>query len=788
MSIEAIAYGFLRVANDTMAKPIAEVSIARGFDLGSHLLASFGGAGGQHACAIAADLGVRDVVIHRHAGILSAYGMSEADILRTERLSIEATLDSALLTKLQEEFARLEAAYPGALFTRSLLMRYEGIDFAILTTADKTGSFAEAFRRAYEERFGFTLDLPIRVDELQLGIRFVTEKIARPTIPQSRGSKKPLEAKMLYTCNGWEEAALYRLQDLEAGDRIEGPAILIDRTSTIIVEPGASAELDRYGDLRITVEEKVAVEKSESLDAVDLAIFANLFISIARQMGAVLQNAALSTNIKERLDFSCALFDAEGSLVANAPHIPVHLGSMSYVVREMLARFEGEIEEGDVFLSNAPFEGGSHLPDLTVITPHLEAGEIRYITASRGHHADIGGITPGSMPPVSRLLAEEGAAIESFVLVRDGVFREEAISGLLQKEQTLSDGRRVSGTRRLSDNLSYLKAQVAANQRGIDLIGDMVDQYGLDVVQAYMGHVRRAAEEAVCDSLRRLGSRKEGTQVLRGEDFLDDGSPIRLTITVDPETGTARFDFSGTGHELGGNLNAPRAVTQSAILYCLRCLVREDIPLNSGCLAPIEMVIPVGTLLDPSPTAAVVGGNVLTSQRVVDVIFKAFGVAAASQGCMNNFTFGNEEFGYYETIGGGAGAGPGWHGQSGVHTHMTNTRITDPEILERRYPVLLREFSLRKNSGGAGRFRGGDGLVREIEFLAPMQAAILSERRVFAPYGLEGGEAGARGENLCMRADGRVLNLGGKNSITLAPGDRIRILTPGGGGFQKPEN
>ncbi len=798
-SVEEIALGFIEVANEVMVRPIREVSVMRGYDIKEHILACFGGAGAQHACAIARRLGIATIFIHRFSGILSAYGMGLADIVVERQAPAALVLEESSLAGLRERLAGLAreagaelcgqgVGEEGIRVRRYLNLRYQGTDTAMMIEEPEDGDFAAAFCRIHRREFGFVLQgRPILVDDLRVRAIGRSRDIRRQTIARATDAAAPETEVRCYFRGGWQQTPLFRLDNLRAGHRISGPAIIIQDTSTIVVEPDCAARITEYGDVEITVGRGRVRRIGTGFDPIQLAIFANLFMSIAEQMGRMLQKTAISTNIKERLDFSCALFDPDGNLVANAPHVPVHLGAMSEAVREQIRR-RTDLRPGDVLLANHPAAGGSHLPDMTVMTPVFREGKIIFWVASRGHHADIGGITPGSMPPVSRLLAEEGAAIESFVLVRDGVFREEAISDLLQKEQTLADGRRVPGTRRLSDNLSDLKAQVAANQRGIDLIGDMVDQYGLDVVQAYMGHVRRAAEEAVRDSLRRLGSRKEGTQVLRGEDFLDDGSPIRLTITVDPETGTARFDFSGTGHELWGNLNAPRAVTQSAILYCLRCLVREEIPLNSGCLAPIEMVIPVGTLLYPSPTAAVVGGNVLTSQRVVDVIFKAFGVAAASQGCMNNFTFGNSEFGYYETIGGGAGAGPGWHGQSGVHTHMTNTRITDPEILERRYPVLLREFSLRKNSGGAGRFRGGDGLVREIEFLAPMQAAILSERRVFAPYGLEGGEAGARGENLCMRADGRVLNLGGKNSITLAPGDRIRILTPGGGGFQKPEN
>lgn len=582
------------------------------------------------------------------------------------------------------------------------------------------------------------------------------------------------------------------MDNLRAGHVIQGPAILIQDTSTILVEPDCTAAITNFGDVEIQVSGHNRHRIAAEVDPVQLSIFSNLFMSIAEQMGRMLQKTAISTNIKERLDFSCALFGANGNLVANAPHVPVHLGAMSEAVKEQIRRVKN-IMPGDVLVANHPAAGGSHLPDITVMTPVFLGKTIIFWVASRGHHADIGGISPGSMPPDSRHLFEEGAAIYSFKLVENNVFQEQGISDLLLAPEKIESGQgrpRIRGTRLLSDNLSDLKAQVAANRKGIDLILEMVAYHGLEVVQAYMLYVQETAEEAVRNSLRAV-SRNQGLaerDTITATEYLDDGSPVQLTLTIDRSDGSAVFDFTGTGAELRGNLNAPRAVTQSAILYSLRCLVEKDIPLNHGCLIPIELIIPEGCLLAPSPEAAVVGGNVLTSQRVVDVVLKAFGVAAGSQGCMNNFTFGDERFGYYETIGGGAGAGPDWHGQSGVHTHMTNTRITDPEILERRYPVLLREFSIRKGSGGKGQYRGGAGLIRELEFLEPLNVAILSERRVFAPYGLAGGEAGSRGENIFIRRDGHCLNLGGKNEIRARRGDSIRICTPGGGGFGKLRN
>ena len=774
LSIEEIAYGFLQVANDTMAKPIVEVSIARGYDLGKHTLASFGGAGGQHASAIAADLGIEEVVIHRFAGILSAWGMGRADIVRNERLSIDAPLDEALLKKLQTDFDRLESRYPDARFTRSLLMRYGGTEFTILTQADSNGSFADAFEASYRDRFGFTLDLPIVVDELQLQIRFVTDKIERPRITPDKNTKKIVETTKLYTWNGWEKAALYRLDNLRADDKITGPALLIDQSSTIVIEPNAVARLDHYGDLYIDVPQHRKMHRDSSMmNAIDLAIFANLFISIARQMGAVLQNAALSTNIKERLDFSCALFDAGGRLVANAPHVPVHLGSMSHVVREMLKRFGGRIEAGDVFLSNAPFEGGSHLPDLTVITPYVENGEVQFITASRGHHADIGGIVPGSMPSFSTRLDEEGACFTLQKIVSEKRFEELSIRKILE----------AAGARRIEENISDIRAQIAANHKGISLLKDAAKQHGLDTLKAYMRYIQEVSFDAIQARLREIEEARG--KRLEAEDFLDDGSRIALRITL--EDGRARFDFSGSSPQLTSNQNTPPSVTSSAVVYALRSLIDQDLPLNEGLLDAVEILLPEGSLLHPDSSAAVVGGNVTTSQRIVDVIFRAFGNVAASQGCMNNITFGNKDFGYYETIAGGAGAGldsqgRGFDGADAVHTHMTNTLITDPEIIERRYPVTIEEFSISRDSGGSGDFKGGEGAIRTYRFLAPVTVNLLTERRVYSPWGVNGASNGACGVNEIFR-DGKWQSLEGKASLQVDAGEKIRIRTPGGGGY-----
>lgn len=552
-------------------------------------------------------------------------------------------------------------------------------------------------------------------------------------------------------------------------------------------------------------------------DPILLSLFANRFMAVAESMGRSLQQTSISTNIKERLDFSCAIFAPDGSLIANAPHLPVHLGSMSFAVQYQVEHMhelgQGTFTRGDVVLANHPVAGGSHLPDITCITPVFapDRDEIIFFTASRGHHADIGGILPGSMPPTSKTLFEEGAQIRSFKIVANGVYNRDELVRLLVEEPAKYPG--CSGSRCFRDVESDLQAQIAANHKGILLIQDLVAEWGLETVQTYMLHIRDNAELAVRNLLRRVAEKHANE--LHAIDYMDDGTPIELRITIDPEHGSAVFDFEGTGPEVNANFNCPRSVAFSAIIYSLRCMVSEDIPLNQGCLAPIDVRIPPGSLLSPSETAAVVGGNVLTSQRITDVVFKAFEAVAASQGDTNNLTFGTggqdaqgnhvEGFGYYETIAGGSGAGPSWHGTSGVHTHMTNTRITDPEIFERRYPVYLRQFSLREGSGGNGHYRGGDGVIRDIEFLEPgIQVSILSERRAFQPYGLQGGEDAQSGLNLWVKqrreADGdlvpanehgivppRVINLGGKATTKFGAGDRIVIHTPGGGGFGTPD-
>ena len=841
MSLEEVALGFLRVANEVMVRPIREISVMRGFDIKEHALACFGGAGGQHACSIARELGISKIFIHRFSGILSAYGMGLADIVVEKQEPSAHVLpenkENDVFKNLLKNLEKLSSDAKTELLAqgykaeqieikRYLNLRYQGTDTALMISepdevlnydtgntncelgisessselqknTTKFPDYVSAFRQTYLREFGFDLTgREIIVDDLRVRAVAKSPGLQKYPLAKKDGTPGALEQTKCYFmsessgCGAWQETPIYRLENLGAGQQLRGPVIVMQNTSTILVEPGCSAEITEYGDVVLSVETRTFREIGTQADPVQVSIFGNLFMSIAEQMGRTLQRTAISTNIKERHDFSCAIFDETGGLVANAPHQPVHLGAMSEAVRQQVKLQGKTLKVGDVLLTNHPIAGGSHLPDITVVTPVWQNGEAIFYIASRGHHADIGGISPGSMPPFSRTLKEEGACIKTFKLVENGIFNEAGITELL-----LAPGKiirkpgepAISGTRLLSDNLSDLKAQVAANQRGVDLLLEMVEHYSLEVVQAYMHHIQTNAEEAVGSMLKALSVREGLAEVdtVKANDFLDDGSEIVLLLTIDHRDGSAIFDFSGTGPELWGNLNAPRAVTHSAILYSLRCLIDQEIPLNQGCLNPIQVIIEDGSLLAPSENAAVVGGNVLTSQRITDVILKAFRACAASQGCMNNFTFGNENFGYYETMGGGAGAGPHWHGQSGVHTHMTNTRITDPEILERRYPVMLREFSVRKNSGGSGKFIGGDGLVREVEFLEPLNAAILSERRVHQPYGLNSGEPGKSGLNLFFRNDGTILFLGGKNEIHAETGDRIRIETPGGGGYGK---
>lgn len=857
MSLDEVAYGFLTIANEAMTRPIRSITEAKGHDSSKHRLATFGGAGGQHAVAIAEALGIKQILVHRYSSVLSAYGMALADVVdeRQEPDSAVWKDKGDVIDGLKAKMARLREKSRAALldqgfedseivFEEYLNMRYRGTESALMIVkpseegakASYNGeqwAFDKAFVNNHRYEFGFTLDdRDIIVDDVRvrgIGRSFryqdkTVDQQLKAVKRQAVADNKAHGKSQVYFEGGRLETPIYKLEDLSVGDEINGPAMLADGTQTIVVTPNARALiLETHVIIDLENGSKDDSHKKESsereADPIMLSIFGHRFMAIAEQMGRALQKTSVSTNVKERLDFSCAIFDSTGGLVANAPHLPVHLGSMSTCVRTQAKIWEGKLKKGDVIMSNHPSFGGTHLPDITLIMPAFnEKGDkILFYAASRAHHADIGGITAGSMPPHSRELFQEGAAIESEKVVSEGKFNEQRITELLYTEPAQYPG--CSGTRCLADNLNDLRAQVSANQKGISLIEGLIQEYGEETVQFYMVNIQKNAELCVRQLLKHVYKRFEGKD-LTAIDYMDDGSPIQLRVTIDPEKGEADFNFEGTGPQVYANINAPEAITFSAIIYCLRCLISEDIPLNQGCLRPITVRIPPKSLLSPSTGAAVVGGNVLTSQRVTDVIFKAFQACAASQGDCNNLTFGFggnvsgekevKGFGYYETIAGGSGAGPDWEGTSGVHTHMTNTRITDSEIFERRYPVILRQFSIRKGSGGNGQHRGGDGVIRDIEFRIPMQVSILSERRVYHPYGLAGGEdaqcglniwvrrvqktnpekdMAAQGEHLQQQSDveyeERYINLGAKNSSPMKPGDRIIINTPGGGGWGK---
>lgn len=812
-SVEDVAMGFVKVANEAMCRPIRALTQMRGYDVTKHTLACFGGAGGQHACAIARALGMKKIFVHKYSGVLSAVGIGLADVVSEAQEPSASLLDESTIVDLKSRLNELEKQAKQSLRDKGfdetsmsaahfMNLRYDGTDVPIMTSCPENGDIVAEFENAYMREFGFLISgRQIVVDDLR--VRAVGRGTDLPGKMASgqqgkRSKPSPVKETMAYfEPRGMQQTRIFLLEHLEPGHKILGPAIIIDEISTIVVEPACEASILGDGSINIDVldvedNEDETKDNKTICDPVQLAVFSHRFMSIAEQMGRVLQRTSISVNIKERLDFSCALFDKNGNLVSNAPHLPVHLGAMSEAVKYQIKHYayggvgqNDPLVQGDVLISNHPqLAGGSHLPDITVITPVFEEKEIVFFVASRGHHADIGGISPGSMPPNSHSLVEEGAAIVSFKVVRQGEFDENGLSELLKAPEKLGIPG-IVGTRNLADNVSDLRAQVAANTCGISLVKSLIGEYGLDVVQAYMEFIQENAERAVRDMLTAFSSKmnlKERDQV-HAEDFMDDGTVISLTVSINRATGSAVFDFEGTGSQVFGNTNAPPAVAQSAIIYALRAMIAKDIPLNHGCLAPVSIKIPKGSLLSPSPDAAVVGGNVLTSQRVTDVALKAFKAAAPSQGCMNNLTFGDEQMGYYETIAGGAGAGPGWHGRSGIHTHMTNTRITDTEILERRYPVVVKSFTLRNGSGGKGKWRGGDGIIRELEFLRPMTVSILSERRSISPPGLLGGGDGARGCNVLIRRSGEQLNLGGKASVSVQAGDCLRILTPGGAGY-----
>jgi 5-oxoprolinase (ATP-hydrolysing) len=789
VSPEQVANGFLKIAVENIANAIKKISVARGYDVSRYVLVTFGGAGGQHACAVADALGMDRVFIHRLAGVLSAYGMGLAELRVLKESSVEKFLASdgiqeadRLLGILETE-ARAELADQGGpveAIIRKLNIRYDGTNTPLPVAAASIEEVKQAFLEAHRARFGFVMDLR---EERRLVIDSVSlEALSRAELtrgnygePARSVSPEPLTVVRAMFDGEWHEAPVFERAALGIGSVIDGPTIIVDSNTTTVVESGWRAEITKSLDLLLQRArprpERVAI--GTSVDPVMLELFNNLFMSIAEQMGAVLQNAAYSVNIKERLDFSCALFDTEGRLVANAPHVPVHLGSMSDAVRAIIQRRGGDARPGTVYALNDPFAGGTHLPDVTVVTPvfALETTPLFWV-ASRGHHADIGGLTPGSMPPGSQTIEEEGVLITDFLLVDHGVFRESEFVALLASG--------LYPARSPMQNLGDIRAQIAANERGVCELRSAIDQFGLEVVQAYMRHVRANAAEQV----RRVIDRLKPGRFIQKMDF---GGEIHVNIQVDTATRIATIDFTGTSGQSPGNFNAPSSIVRAAVLYVFRTLVNDDIPLNDGCLEALKIVIPPASLLSPASPAAVVAGNVETSQVVTNALYGALGVLAASQGTMNNLTFGNSRYQYYETICGGAGAGPGFAGASAVHTHMTNSRLTDPEVLELRYPVRIDGFSVRRGSGGRGRWPGGDGVVRRIRCCEAMTAAILANNRIVAPFGCDGGWPGQPGKSCVERSDGRIDDLGSCGQTEVGPGDVIVVETPGGGGFGAPK-
>jgi 5-oxoprolinase (ATP-hydrolysing) len=793
-----VAEGFLKIAVENMANAIKQISIQRGYDVTEYTLCCFGGAGGQHACLVADALGMKRVYIHPFAGVLSAYGMGLADLRTLREQAIEARLADDIMPELAAALDRL--AEDGAAEMRaqgiadaqiSVLrkahVKYDGTDAALVVPHGERAEIVAAFEAAHKQRYGFVMaDKPLVVEAVSVEVVGATDMADDPVyqVPADPGDPVPLATVTMFA-GGIEQATpVFDRDTLIPAQAVEGPAIIREATATTIVEPGWRAVLDRR---RYLVLERVAapprrVAIGTSVDPVMLEVFNNLFMAIAEQMGVALQNTAYSVNIKERLDFSCALFDRTGALIANAPHMPVHLGSMGESVQTVIrARAKGAdgrgMKRGDVYVLNAPYNGGTHLPDITVITPVFAeddkgpGGDVLFYVASRGHHADIGGITPGSMPPSSRTVDEEGVLIDNFLLVDGGRFRERELIELL------SSGRYPS--RNPAQNLADLKAQIAACEKGVQELHRMVRHFGLAAVEAYMGHVQDNAEEAV---RRVLGVLKDGAFAYE----MDDGAVIKLRIGIDRKARRAIIDFTGTSDQLATNFNAPSAVCRAAVLYVFRTLVEDEIPMNDGCLKPLDIVIPEGSMLRPRYPAAVVAGNVETSQGITDALYGALGVMAAAQGTMNNFTFGNARYQYYETVCGGSGAGPDFDGTDAVQTHMTNSRLTDPEVLEWRFPVLLESFAIRRGSGGQGVHKGGDGVVRRIRFREAMTAAILSGHRRVPPYGLAGGEPGALGRNWVERADGSREDFGATHTVAMKPGDVFVLETPGGGGYGKP--
>ncbi len=789
-SIEEMAEGFLAIAVENMANAIKKISVARGYDVTKYVLSSFGGAGGQHACLVADALGMTEVLLHPLAGVLSAYGMGLADMRVLKEKTVERAFEAAALPDLAQALdalaveARAEMAaqgVPEAKITvlRKLHLRYGGSDSPLVVDFADLATTQAAFETAHRQRFGFiSPEKPLIVGSVAVEVVGEGERapdhVEAITTPRAQAEIPSLAQRRAYMAGAWRDTPVYDREALRPGETLLGPAIVTESTSTIVLEPGWQARLTERRDLVLKRVEALPERKAigTDVDPVMLEIFNNLFMSIAEQMGSVLEKTAYSVNIKERLDFSCAIFDLDGELIANAPHMPVHLGSMSESIKTIINRRAATVRPGDVFMLNAPYAGGTHLPDVTVITPVFDkAGkDVLFYVGSRGHHADIGGTTPGSMPPDSRTVSDEGVLLDNVLLVDAGRFLEAETIAILKSGQYPA--------RNPQQNIADLKAQIASCEKGAQELRNMVDQFGLDVVRAYMRHVQDNAEESVRRVITRL---KDGEYTMK----MDDGWQIKVKVTVNHAARTAKIDFTGTSGQHPTNYNAPKAVCVAAVLYTFRCLVDADIPLNGGCLKPLEIIIPEGSMLDPQYPAATVAGNVETSQCITDAVFAALGVMAGAQGTMNNFTFGNDTYQYYETVCGGSGAGPDFDGCDAVHTHMTNARLTDPEVLEFRFPILLESFRIRRGSGGKGKHRGGDGTIRRLRFLEEMTATLLSSHRIIEPAGLNGGNNGEIGKQWVERKTGQRDEMEGRCSTPMLPGDVFVISTPSGGGFGK---
>jgi 5-oxoprolinase (ATP-hydrolysing) len=782
---EQVAEGFLEIAVANMANAIKKISVQRGYDVTRYVLTTFGGAGGQHACLVADALGMSTVFAHPLAGVLSAYGMGLAPQVAMREATVElplagntATIDdiAANLTKQARE--ALAAQHVDQQHIRVHVranIKYQGTDSSISVPWAGEAAVRDAFEAQYQQRFAFLMaNTALVVDSISVEALGETGVDAEqePLLAPRAATLSPAKHVRMFCGGAWRDCGLYAREDLRPGDEITGPAVIAEKNATTVIEPEWQVTLTARDHLVLTRTRPRIAQRAvgTSVDPVMLEVFNNLFMNIAEQMGYALQNTAYSVNIKERLDFSCAIFDTQGNLIANAPHMPVHLGSMGESIKTVIRENTGTMRPGDVYVLNDPYAGGTHIPDVTVITPvYLQDNQQpAFYVGSRGHHADIGGLTPGSMPPNSITIEEEGVLLTNFKLVDQGKFREAELLKLLTGAKYPA--------RNPKQNIADMQAQIAANQKGAEELRKMVAQFGLEVVQAYMGHVQDNAEESV---RRAISALKDGAFTYK----LDNGAVIQVKVTVDHGKREATVDFTGTSAQLPNNFNAPTAVTMAAVLYVFRTLVDDDIPLNAGCLKPLHVIVPRGSMLNPNPPSSVVSGNVETSTCITNALYGALGVMASAQGTMNNFTFGNDKYQYYETISGGSGAGEGFDGTSVVQTHMTNSRLTDPEVLELRFPVMLEGYEIRRGSGARGKWRGGDGGVRRIKFLQPMTAAILSNNRIHAPFGMAGGGEGAKGRNWVQRTDGRIEEIAHVGSAQMNTGDVFVIETPGGGGF-----